>query len=358
MRVALVCPYSWSRPGGVQTHVAGLARALGRAGHEADVLAPWDGAGEPPGIVPLGRSFPIPDNGSVQRVALGPLAPRRTAARVRRGYDLVHVHEPMIPWTALAAVYAARAPVVGTFHMVASSARWYRVFGLVCRHATARLAARIAVSEAARDYVASAVGGEYAVIPNGIEPPSRVRGTGGGGIVFVGRPEPRKGLAVLLEAFARLEGARLTLVGVTPDEVNGAVPGVRAVGRVSDAERERLLAEADVLCAPSLGRESFGLVLLEAMAAGVPVVASAIPGYAELLPPQCGRLVPPGDAAALTAALAGVLADRAGRLRMGEAGRRHAERFHWDALVPRVLCVYEEAAARRVRAMPQPERAR
>jgi phosphatidylinositol alpha-mannosyltransferase len=284
--------------------------------------------------------------------------PTRTAARVR-AYDLVHVHEPMIPWTALAAVYAARAPLVGTFHMVAPSARWYRVFGPVCRNAAARLSARIAVSEAARDYVAGALGGEYTVIGNGIELRPRAPRPGGGGILFVGRAEPRKGLPVLLDAASRLDAAKLTLAGVTPEEVPGAGLRVGALGRVSDRERERLLAEADVLCAPSLGRESFGLVLLEAMAAGVPVVASAIRGYAELVPADGGLLVPPGDATALAAALRALLSDPGGRERMGEAGRRHAARYDWDVLVGRVLDVYERAGrAQAASRRPRPEPAR
>src|SRR5579884_3995544 len=169
VRVALVCPYSWSVPGGVQSHVSGLARELRRRGHDVDVLAPADGPAA--GVVGLGRSVPIPDNGSVQRVALSPAAVARTTRVLRRGrYDVVHLHEPMLPAPCLTALALRPAPLVGTFHMTARSRRWYRVFGPLCRCALARLDVRIAVSEAARDYVAQSAPGAYAVVPNGIPP--------------------------------------------------------------------------------------------------------------------------------------------------------------------------------------------
>jgi phosphatidylinositol alpha-mannosyltransferase len=203
--------------------------------------------------------------------------------------------------------------------------------------------------------VAGSLGGEYLVIPNGIElpPPPRDRGAGGG-ILFVGRAEPRKGLPVLLEAFRRLGRGELTLVGVSPDELPHRVPRVQALGRVPDAERRRLLASADILCVPSLGQESFGLVVLEGMAAGVAVVASAIRAYADLMPPGCGRLVSPGDAGALAGALGELLDDAEGRRRMGEAGRQEAERYGWDVLLERLLAVYERAAEGSVAAPLQP----
>jgi len=350
VRVALVCPYSWSVPGGVQSHVAGLAAELRRRGHEADVLAPADGPA--PGVRALGRSVPIPDNGSVQRVALSPAAAARTARALRRGrYDVVHLHEPMLPVPCLTALALRPAPLVGTFHMTADSRRWYRVFGPLCRKALARLEVRIAVSEEARRYVAASCPGDYAVVPNGVAPvSSRTAGAPRDTpphVLFVGRPEPRKGLPVLLDAFASVDGsARLDLVGPSGDFGDR----VAAHGRVDDARRAALLREAAVLCAPSLRAESFGVILVEAMAAGVPVVASDLPAYRAVLPPECGVLVPPGDAQALSTALSGLLADRGLRARMSAAGPAAAERYGWQHVGARIVELYEQALARRNRA--------
>lgn len=359
MRLALVCPYSWSVPGGVQAHIAGLAAALRARGHEVEILAPVDGPVPVPGFVRAGRSVPILDNGSIVRVALDPATVRRTARLVRsRGYDLVHVHEPMIPAVSLTALLAARAPLVGTFHMYARRPRWYRPFAPLARHAVPRLHARIAVSEAALRHVSRTCPGEYHVIPNGVDVASfdcSAEARTGSRLLFIGRAEPRKGLPVLLEAFKRLGGSpTLDLAGVTPRELRRAgvalpprtLERVRAHGRVSDNERLRLLAATDVLCAPSLEGESFGIVLVEGMAAGLPVVASAIPGYVDVLPPACGKLVPPGNAAALAAGLDELLADAALRAKLGAAGRLEARRFDWSRVCEEILAVYEEALGR------------
>ncbi|MGH3002054.1 MAG: glycosyltransferase family 4 protein [Gaiellaceae bacterium] len=351
-RVALVCPYSWSYPGGVRTHVSGLARALRAAGVDVDVLAPADGGASRDGIIPLGRSIPISDNGSVQHVALLPTAAARTFALLRAGgYDVVHLHEPMIPFTCLTALLTARAPLVGTFHMSARTARWYRVFAPLSRRALARLRVRTAVSAAARDHVARICPGTYEIVPNGVDVPreAHVHRDPGRTVLFVGRAEPRKGLPVLLEAFGSLPSpTRLELVG--PDEADlasaGGSPGagrVSAEGRVSDAERTRLLLEADVLCAPSLGGESFGLVLAEAMASGVPVVASDVGGYRDLVGADCGRLVPPRDPVALSAALRELLEDSSLRARLGAAARARAESLAWPRVAERILALYERA---------------
>jgi phosphatidylinositol alpha-mannosyltransferase len=345
VRVAIVCPYSWSVPGGVQTHVAGLAGALRERGVDVEILAPADGPVELEGFHPLGGSIGFSWEGTVTRVALSPAAARRTARIVRgRRFDVVHVHEPMLPAAGLTAVWAARAPVVGTFHMVANRPFWYRVWRPVVQPTARRLAARIAVSVAARDFAAQVLPGAYDLIPNAIHTSEFGPGERGGRrIAFVGRPDPRKGLAVLLEALTRLPAdVTLDVVGANGDHG----PRVRAHGATDDAERLRVLADADVLCAPSLGGESFGVVLLEAMAAGLPVVASDIPGYAAVLPPDCGRLVPPGDAGALAAALHELLDDDTLRARLGGAGRREAQRYDWGAVVEDVLAVYERVRAR------------
>jgi phosphatidylinositol alpha-mannosyltransferase len=325
MRAGLVCPYSWSVPGGVQSHVAGLAAALQALGVETEILAPEGGD------VPLGRSIPIPSNGSVQRVALSPATIARTARAVRRrGYDVVHLHEPMLPAACLTAIAAARVPIVATFHMYRRALLWYAVFAPVVRFAARRLDASIAVSPAAAEYARRGTGREAEVIPNGIDydvlaalEPERT----GRRILFIGRDEPRKWLCVLRDAHRRLPGdVELSLVG-----------GGHA--QVSDADLRRELARADVLVAPSLRGESFGLVLAEAMAAGVPVVASDIAGYRDVLTAG-GVLVPPGDAAALARTLERLLGDADERERLSVAGRREAARYAWPRVAEQVLGVY------------------
>lgn len=349
LRVAQVCPYSWSVPGGVQSHVAGLARALRDAGVEVDVLAPADRPTDE--VTALGRSIPIPDNGSVQRVALSPAAAARTFSLVRGGgYDVVHLHEPMIPFTCLTALLGSRVPLVGTFHMYASSLRWYRIFGPLCRAGLARLAVRVAVSPAARDYVAEACPGDYRVVPNGVDLDDTVarEPTAEPTVVFIGRPEPRKGLPVLLQAFRRLPpSVRLELVGVSAQEAGVEAGGrVTAHGRLSDEERTAVLRRADVLCAPSLGAESFGLVLAEAMAVGVPVVASDIDGYRDLVTPESGILVAPGDSGALAGALERMLGDDDMRARLAAGARRRALDFAWPRIAGQLLDLYGDAIER------------
>lgn len=266
----------------------------------------------------------------------------------------------MIPAISLSAVLAARAPLVGTFHTYAPRPRWYQVFAPLCRRALARLDARIAVSEAARWHVSRTCPGRYAVIPNGIDLPARAAVNAGRAgdrrILFIGRPERRKGLPLLLEAFGRLRTrATLDLVGPSASDVarsGAALPPsarerIHAHGRVDNETRETLLAAASILCAPALEGESFGVVLAEAMAAGVPVVASAIPGYREVVEPDCGRLVPPGDAIALACALDDLLADAGLRARMGAAGRIVAVRYSWTVVSDRVVAVYRRVLAER-----------
>ena len=336
----------------------GLGEALRSRGFEVEILAPADAPVRQEGLFELGRTVGFPDNGSVTRIALSPASVARTARLVRRrGYDLVHLHEPMLPHACFTALHAARVPVVGTFHMLNVSDRWYRLFGPVIRRAATKLSARIAVSEPAREFAERSLPGRYRVIPNGLDLTSyrpRGNGRGEGRLLFVGRPDPRKGLPVLLQAFARLPGRpELELAGVEPGEValertgshRGVLARVRAHGRVTNERRHELLSRADVLCAPSLGGESFGLVVVEGMAAGLPVVASDIPGYRDVLPPSAGRLVRPGDGAALAAALAELLDDAELRARLGGAGSVAAERYDWSVVAGEVVEVYEQALA-------------
>ncbi len=356
MRVALVCPYDWGRPGGVRTHVAGLAAELRSRGHAVDIIAAGDPSASSPGLVLVGRATPVRANGSVARVTLWPAAWHRTRRAIRAGdYDIVHVHEPAVPLVARAAARFGTGPVVATFHMYSPTARAYRVLGPLVRRPLRALASGIAVSSAAQE-CASRVYPVQEVIPNGVQLHSGIRPRRmeqPGRILFVGRHEPRKGLAVLLDAFASLPpDVHLDLVGVEPGEIadgaaEGGSPRIVAHGRIDDARLAALLHEADVLCAPSLKGESFGLVLVEAMAAGIPVVASEIPGYREVLDSRSGRLVPPGDAPALAAALREMLSDAVLRERLGGGARRAAKSFDWTVVCDRIEQHYRRALSRR-----------
>jgi phosphatidylinositol alpha-mannosyltransferase len=338
LRIALVCPYSLSRPGGVQGQVVGLARVLEGRGHHVTVFAPIDDVGDAPDDIDLvvsGRSVPLPSNGSRAPVSISPRAVAHAVAAVRLGrFDVVHVHEPFSPGLPYGLLVASGIPpLVATFHRSGGSF-FYSALKPLARRRARRFAVRCAVSEAARETAQDAVGGEYTVLFNGVEI-ERFRDAEpwpaeGPAILFLGRHEERKGLRVLLDAFGtvgevdpmahcRRQGPggpgrvpRLWVAGNGPEtewlkRLYPESDRIRWLGVLSEDEKVRRLAAADVLCAPSLGGESFGMVLLEAMAARTLVVASDIDGYRDAV----GRdavLVPPGDPAALAAVLASALA--------------------------------------------------
>jgi phosphatidylinositol alpha-mannosyltransferase len=377
MRIAVVSPYSWTFPGGVTRHIDSLSRELLAAGHHVRVLAPADPDDRitralhrrrpsseplPDFVFPLGRTVALPMNGAVSRLSMSPEAVVRMRSELRSGgYDVIHVHEPIAPVLGWDACFATSAPVVGTFHVYSSS--WppnafargfgaYRVFN--------RLHARIAVSEAARWTGERFFGGTYEVIPNGVDlagAPLRPKIAGGGlRILFVGREEERKGLPVMLSAFAGLRRhipTQLDIVGAGPEgvepllaDVEGGMSGVHAHGHVSEEELWRRLHDADVLCAPSLGGESFGMVLTEAFAAGTPVVASDIAGYRQVVTHgRDGVLVPHGRPLELAEALRALWLDPVRRQRMGESARSRAEDFAWPHVADRVADVYRRAIA-------------
>jgi phosphatidyl-myo-inositol alpha-mannosyltransferase len=356
LAIALVCPYSLSRPGGVQGQVVGLARAHAQLGHQVSVFAPLDGsAGAPVGVdvVPTGHSVSLPSNGSIAPVSISVLAATRALKAVESGgFDVVHVHEPFAPGLPLALLVGRRVPpLVATFHRHGGSAA-YRVLGPLARRAARRLAVRAAVSEAARSTAAHALGGTYEVGFNGVqvdryrdaEPWPTDRPT----VLFLGRHEERKGLQVLLEAFGQL-AANVGDGGVRPVLwIAGDGPQTEALRRrypessdvvwlgvLSEQEKVRRLAAADVLCAPSLGGESFGMIIVEAMAARTPVVASDIDGY-RAAAGGCGVLVPPGEPTALATALAGVLGGVLAALGPATDGRDTGPRQRWlDAAAQR-----------------------
>jgi phosphatidyl-myo-inositol alpha-mannosyltransferase len=368
MKIGVVCPYEWTVPGGVGNHVRALAGELRRLGHEVDVLAPAERPVSEAGFVGLGGSVAVPYNGSVARVALGP----RTLARVRRalaggGYDLLHVHEPLSPSVGLLAVSQARGvPVVGTFHANLDRSLALKAASPLLRHVYDRLAGRIAVSASARDTWQGQFGGTMAVVPNGVAPeffagPEPLPGWKGAGptLLFVGRLEPRKGLAYLVRAFLRLKprfpAARLLVVGRDDkrqqEKAMGMVPprlrpDLVFVGSVPQADLPSYYASADVFCAPSLGGESFGIVLAEAMAVGLPVVCSDIGGYRDLVRDgREGLLVPPRDPEALATAIAGLLDNPARLTAMGQAAGAAAHRYAWRVVAAQVAEVYQSALA-------------
>ncbi len=381
MRIALLSPYSWTYPGGVTRHIDALAAELRGAGQEVRVLAPYDpddelsrrlhrGARPQPvevdeDFVSLGRTVGIPANGAVSNVSVFAQGLFRMRAELREGgYDVVHIHEPVAPtlsWVALGSL--GTLPLVGTFHTYSENLLTNGGAAVVLggRRRMNRLHARIAVSEAAAWTARRFYGGRYAVIPNGVHvPPSceqRPRAPGEPlRIVFVGQAVERKGLPVLLAAFEALREqipATLTIVGAGEAEVAHMMldgRGVRALGKVDERRKQQELQDAHVLCAPSLGGESFGMVLTEAFAAGTPVLASDIPGYRDVLRDgEDGVLVPSGDALSLAQALRGLALDEPRRQRMATHARERAQRFAWPAVAAEVAECYERA-----RAIPAP----
>jgi phosphatidyl-myo-inositol alpha-mannosyltransferase len=378
MRVALLSPYSWTYPGGVTRHIEALSAELTALGHEARILAPFDpddalsrrlhrGArpqfvDPPEGFVALGRTAGFPANGAVSNLV--PIPPGVLAMRRELragGYDLLHIHEPVVPllgWDALCSS-APELPLVGTFHTYSENALTNGIANaLGARRRMNHLHVRIAVSEAAAWTARRFYGGRYRIVPNGVHlAPAEVGAADGEAdgplrILFIGQAVERKGLPVLLRAFEALREqvpATLTLVGASPDEVAHMMlddRGVDALGKVSEARKLAELARADVLCAPSLHGESFGMVLTEALAAGTAVLASDIPGYRDVVRDGIdGLLTPPGDALALAEALRSLALDPAARTRLAAAARLRAERFAWPHVAAEVLDCYEQALA-------------
>ncbi|HEY8217201.1 MAG TPA: glycosyltransferase family 4 protein [Acidimicrobiia bacterium] len=359
LRVALVCPYSLSVEGGVQLQVLGLARALRGLGVDARVLAPSDGPPPEAGITSLGPSRGFPSNGSIAPISSGKAVIDRTleALRTFRPHVL-HLHEPLSPGANYAALMATDIPAVGTFHAAHPGRNaWYDAFRLPLRKMVERLSVRTAVSaEAKRN--AEAFGTSCEILPNGVEVDAYANAdpwpSEGPAIVFVGRHERRKGLGVLLDAYARLDrDAAMWVAGRGPETValtRRAPSGVSWLGRVSEDEKARRLRGATVACFPSIEGESFGVVLLEAMAAGTAVVASDLTGYRNVARDRKeARLVPPGDPRALADALRQLLDDPGERAALVERGRRRAAEFSMVHLAEAFLDRYETLDPRRTR---------
>src|SRR4051794_15056923 len=371
MRVGIVCPYSWDIPGGVQTHVRDLAEKLIEIGHTVSVLAPGDEdmPGLPPHVVTAGKAVPIPYNGSVARLQFGVVS----AARVRRwlrdgAFDVVHVHEPAPPSLSLLTCMIHDGPLVATFHAATARSRFLSMFDTVLQPFLEKLSGRIAVSPAARKVIVEHLGADAVVIPNGVAVAHyadagplpgypRPHDASGGTIGFVGRyDESRKGMDVLVRALELLapERPRLRLLVAGRGDAEEfladlpptVVERVELLGQVSEDDKARLLRSVDVYCAPNTGQESFGVILLEAMAARTAIVASDIEAFRRVLDGgAAGRQFRTGDPVALAAALREVLDDAALRDRLVAAGVEAVAPYDWSAIVAQVLRVYELAIA-------------
>ncbi len=355
MRIGLVCPYSLTVPGGVQAQVLGLARTLRGLGEDVRVLAPCDGPPPDAGVTPLGKSVPTASNGSVAPLAPDPAAQLRTIRALRdERFDVVHLHEPLCPGPTMTAVLFRNAPIIGTFHRSGDSAA-YAALKPAVRWLAGRIDLRCAVSKDAQATARKALGGDYELLFNGIEVERFAKATPspstGPTIFFVGRHEDRKGLAVLLDALRLLPPDVTVWVGGTGPQTDalrshyGGDHRIEWLGRLTEADVAARMRGADVFCAPSLHGESFGVVLLEAMAAGAVVVASALDGYRNVATDGVDALMtPPGDSDALGRALARVLDDS--RLRSGlvAAAEQRAQEFSMVRLAEAYIDRYQRLA--------------
>ena len=357
MRLGIVCPYSLTIPGGVQGQVLGLARSLRGLGHEVRVLGPCDGPPPDAGVTPLGRSVPTAANGSVAPLAPDPSAQLRTIRALRdEGFDIVHLHEPLAPGPTMTALLFANAPLVGTFHAAGESAA-YRYLGRGLARMARRLDHRCAVSPDAEKLARAALGGSYQLLFNGIEVERFAVGEahptdGRPTIFFLGRHEPRKGLEVLLAALSELpDDVCLWVGGDGPQseelrERYGHDARIEWLGRVSDEERSARMRGCTVYCSPSVRSESFGMVLLEAMASGCALVASDLDGHRNVATDGVDALLAEvGDPGSLAKALRRVIDDADLRAELVAGGRRRAEQLSMQHLAEAYVEIYQAILA-------------
>ena len=367
MKVGIVCPYDWNVPSGVAIHVHDLAQALIDLGLEVEVLAPGEDDPDEPYpdyVTVVGRTIPVPYNGSVARVLFGPRSASRVRRWIREGdFDVLHVHSPVTPSVGMMACWSAIGPIVATFHAAIdgrsramSSAAW------MLQATLEKVRARIAVSEEARRTVVEHLGGDAVLVPNGVDvgrfADAKVTPdwSGPGTIAFLGRvDEARKGLEVLLAAFpgivAAMPEARLLVAGPGETDALDELPSdlasrVTLLGRISEADKASLFASVDVYIAPHIGGESFGIVLLEAMSAGAPVIASDLAAFSDVLDGgRCGVLFRTGDPQALADATIALLGDVDRRAELATIGRERAAEYDWSRVARQVVAVYETVTA-------------
>jgi phosphatidylinositol alpha-mannosyltransferase len=365
MRIGLVCPYQWDVPGGVQYHVRDLAQTLRGMGHHVEVLTPAEREESLPAefFTFAGRTVPIPYNGSMASVQFGPVSAARVRRWLRDGhFDVVHVHDPAPPSVGLLVCMIAKGPIVATFHAATIRSKFLTAWGPVIRPWLEKISGRIAVSDFARRVQVEHLGGDAVIIPNGVHVrafaegpplPGHARGVDGPTIGFLGRfDEPRKGLPVLLKAMRTVvrhhPGARLLIAGRgDAAELRGLIgadlrPHVALLGELSEADKAAFLRSVDVYCAPNLLGESFGVVLIEALSAGAPIVASDLDAFARVLDDgTAGVLVRRGEVGDLARALCELLADPHRRAELSAKGAQVAAAYDWSVVARRVLAVYE-----------------
>lgn len=361
MRIGMVCPYSFDVPGGVQSHVVELAQVLIERGHKVSVLAPASDDTElPEFVVSAGKAVAIPYNGSVARLSFGPTAYTRLRRWIAESdFEVLHVHEPNAPSISMLALKVAEGPIVATFHTSTTRSLVLATFQGVLRPYHEKISGRIAVSELARRWQVEALGSDAVEIPNGVDvlafanaPLLQGYPRAGGTVLFLGRyDEPRKGMAVLLGALpklvARHPDVEILIVGRGDEERLRREAGehaghLRFLGQVSDAEKASAMRSADVYCAPNLGGESFGIVLVEAMAAGTAVVASELDAFRRVLRDgTAGLLVPVGDSAALAEVIDGLLTDRTRREDLVRTADQVVGEYDWPVVAEQILRVYE-----------------
>ena len=365
MRIGMVCPYSFDVPGGVQSHVLQLAGVMRARGQSVSVLAPASPhVSLPEYVVSAGRAIPIPYNGSVARLQFSPTVHGKVRRWLAEGdFDVLHLHEPNAPSLSMWALRIAEGPIVATFHTSTTKSLSLSVLGGLLKPMHEKIVGRIAVSDLARRWQMEALGSDAVEIPNGVDVASIASASPlegyprpGKTVLFLGRyDEPRKGMAVLIDALPRLvkrfPGLQLLIVGPgDEDELRNRVGGLaghlRFLGQVDDAVKASALRSADVYCAPQTGGESFGVVLVEAMAAGVPVVASDLHAFRRVLRNgEAGRLVAVDDGAALAEGLIAVLDNDPLAKRYVAAGTGAVRRYDWSVVANQIMRVYETVAA-------------
>jgi phosphatidylinositol alpha-mannosyltransferase len=366
LKIGIVCPYGWDTPGGVQIHIKELAQWLITKGHEVSVLAPVtdeNGALEP-WVVSAGRPISIPYNGAVAKVIFGPLASSRVKQWITNGnFDLLHLHEPAIPSLSLLAGWAGDGPMVATFHAAANPQKVANAIGTMLDPLIERITAKIAVSEIARETLKDRFNTEAVVIPNGINT-KKFEGIGiraewalPNTIGFIGRfDEPRKGLAVLLEALPKIveeiPNLRVLVAGPgNPQDFHKLVPTelrerITFLGRISELEKAQFFKSISLYIAPNTGSESFGIILAEAMAAGTPIVASNLPAFAQLLDDgESGAIFESENPNSLAQTVLNLLANEKDRSSLAIAGYKKAKSFDWDSVGEQILSVFDMALA-------------
>jgi phosphatidyl-myo-inositol alpha-mannosyltransferase len=367
MRIGMVCPYSFDVPGGVQSHVLQLAEVMRARGHQVSVLAPTSPGRHvalPDYVVSGGRAVPIPYNGSVARLRFGPATHRKIKRWLADGeFDVLHLHEPNAPSLSMLALAVAEGPIVATFHASTTKSLTLSVFQGILRPFHEKIVGRIAVSDLARRWQMEALGSDAVEIPNGVDVPAFANAPvlqgyprPGRTVLFLGRfDERRKGMDVLLRALPalveRFPDVQVLIVGRGDEEelceeAGSLATNLRFLGQVDDDEKASAMRSADVYCAPNTGGESFGVVIVEAMAAGTPVVASDLDAFRRVLRDgEAGRLVPVDDGAALAAGLIDVLDDDALRARYVAVGNAAVRRYDWPVVAQQIMRVYETVAA-------------